>query len=71
MFKRTLTAGLLGLALASHAVLAQDLKSPAFGPDSSAVRQQMSDQQKQQATQKRLDYFATHDDDAPGYPFNP
>jgi hypothetical protein len=76
MIKRTMTTALLGLAVASHAVLAQDVRSPAIpGPDRSAQleqqQQQMTDEQKQ-AAQRRLDqYWAAHNDNAPGYPFNP
>jgi hypothetical protein len=72
MIKRTMIAALLGLALGSHAVLAQDLRSPAIpGPDRNVQSQPTSDEQKQ-AEQKRLDeYWATHNDDAPAYPFNP
>jgi hypothetical protein len=71
MIKRTLIATLLGLAVGSNAVLAQDVRSPAMGPDRDAQQQSMSDGQKQ-ANQKRLDdYWATHNDNAPAYPFNP
>ena len=76
MIKRTMIPALLGFALASHAVLAQDMRSPAIpGPERSAQleqqQQQMTDEQKQ-AAQRRLDaYWATHNDNAPGYPFNP
>lgn len=72
MLKRTLIATLLGLAVGSNAVLAQDVRSPAIpGSDRNVQQQPTSDAQKQEA-QKRLDeYWATHNDDAPGYPFNP
>jgi hypothetical protein len=71
MIKRTMIATLLSLAVTSHAVLAQDMRTPAPGPDRSVQPQQQSEEQKQ-AEQKRLDeYWATHNDDAPGYPFNP
>jgi hypothetical protein len=72
MLKRTLIATLLGLAVGSNAVLAQDVRSPANpGPDRSVQQQSTSDAQRQEA-QKRLDeYWATHNDNAPGYPFNP
>jgi hypothetical protein len=74
MIKHTVIAALLGLAVTSNAVLAQgvDLRSPAIpGPDRSAQKPPMTDEQKQ-AEQKRVDqYWATHNDDAPGYPFNP
>ena len=72
MIKRTMLAALLGLALGSHAVLAQDMRNPAIpGTDRNVQQQPQTDEQKQ-AEQKRLDeYWATHNDDAPGYPFNP
>ena len=71
MIKRTMIAALLGLAVTSHAVLAQDVRTPAPGPDRSAQSQQLSADQRQ-AEQKRLDeYWATHNDNAPVYPFNP
>ena len=69
MSKRILTAVLLGLAVASHGVLAQDMGTT--GGDRNAQQQQTADQ-KRQADQKALDdYWATHNDDAPGYPLNP
>ena len=72
MIKRTMIAALLGLAVTSNAVLAQDMRSPAIpGPDRNVQSQPLTEQQKQ-AEQKRLDeYWASHNDDAPGYPFNP
>ena len=72
MIKRTMIATLLGLAVGSHAVLAQDMTSPAIpGPDRNVQQQLLPDAQKE-AQQKRLDdYWATHNDDAPGYPLNP
>ena len=71
MIKRTMIAALLGLVVASPAVLAQDTRTPVFGPDRDAQRQNMSEEQKQ-AAQKRIDeYWATHNDNAPSYPFNP
>ena len=71
MIKRNMMAALLGLAVASHAVLAQDLRSPARPAPDRNVQQPMSDEQKQ-SEQKRLDdYWATHNDNAPSYPFNP
>jgi hypothetical protein len=71
MIKRTMIAALLGLAVASPVALAQDTRTPVFGPDRDAQRQNMSDEQKQ-AAQKSLDeYWATHNDNAPSYPFNP
>jgi hypothetical protein len=71
MIKPTMIAALLGLAVASNAVLAQDVRTPAAGPDRSVRQQPLTEEQKQ-AEQKKLDeYWATHNDDAPGYPFNP
>jgi hypothetical protein len=68
MSKRILTAVLLGLAVASHGVLAQDMGTT----DGDRNAQQQQADQKRQADQKALDdYWATHNDDAPGYPFNP
>lgn len=73
MSKRILTAVLLGLAVASHGVLAQDMGTT--GGDRNAQQQQTSDQrqdEQKREEQRRLDeYWATHNDDAPGYPFNP
>jgi hypothetical protein len=68
MSKRILTAVLLGLAVASHGVLAQDMGTT--GGDRNAQQQQTSDQKKSEQKQAD-DYWATHNDDAPGYPFNP
>lgn len=72
MIKRTIVSALLGLALASTAAIAQDMRSPAIpGPHRSVQQQPLSDAQKW-SEQKRLDdYWATHSDDAPAYPFNP
>ena len=71
MIKRTIAAALLGLAVASQVALAQDVRSPAVPAPDRNVQQQQSQEQKQ-AAQKALDeYWATHNDDAPGYPFNP
>jgi hypothetical protein len=72
MIKRTMLVALLGLAVGSHAVLAQDMRNPAIpGTDRNVQQQPQTDGQKQ-AEQKRLDaYWATHNDDAPGYPLNP
>jgi len=66
MIKRAMMTALLGLAVASHAVRAQDMTSPAHPAYRSAQPAGSS------ADQKALDrYWAAHDDDAPGYPFNP
>ena len=72
MLKRTLTAIVLGLAVASHAVLAQDMKSPAHPDPMRAVPQQPLTDEQRQLEQRALDqYWATHNDDAPSYPFTP
>ena len=74
MSKRILTAALLGLAVASHAVLAQDMGTT-DGDRNAQREQQMSDQkqdeQKREEQRRLEEYWATHNDDAPGYPFNP
>jgi hypothetical protein len=71
MIKRTLIATLLGLAVGSNAVLAQDTRTPVQGPDRHTQEQSMSSEQKE-AARKQLDsYWATHNDNAPAYPFNP
>jgi len=74
MSKRILTAVLLGLAVASQGVLAQDRGTT--GDDRNVQQEQQRSDQKQdeqkREEQRRLDeYWATHNDDAPGYPFNP
>ena len=72
MSKRILTAVLLGLAVTSHGVLAQDMGTTGGERDAQQQQQQQTADQKRQADQKALDdYWATHNDDAPGYPFNP
>jgi hypothetical protein len=71
MIKRTMIPALLGLALASHAVLAQDMRSPAIPGPERTMQQPLSDEQVQ-AEQKALkEYWATHDFSDPAYPFNP
>jgi hypothetical protein len=76
MIKRTMVAALLGLAVTSHAVLAQDMRSPAHPDPARAVKQPLSDEQKQ-AEQKQIDQYWNglspnyHSDDSPNYPFNP
>ncbi|HTO51700.1 MAG TPA: hypothetical protein VML91_28990 [Burkholderiales bacterium] len=76
MIKRTMIAALLGLAVTSHAVLAQDMRSPANPGPGRTVQQPTSDEQKH-AEQKRLDQYWNdlspnyHNDDASTYPFNP
>jgi len=74
MSKRILTALLLGLAVASHGVLAQDMGTT--GDDRNVQQEQQTsdqkrDEQKQEEQRRLQEYWATHDDDAPGYPFNP
>lgn len=71
MIKHTLIATLLGLGVGANAVLAQDVRSPALGADRDAQWRSMSDEQKQAVQQRQADYWATHNDNAPGYPFNP
>ena len=71
MIKRAMMPALLGLALASHSVLAQDMTSPAIpGPDRN-VQQPPSGEQKQSEQTRLNEYMTTHDGNAPGYPFNP
>jgi hypothetical protein len=71
MIKRIMMPALLGLALASHAVLAQDMTSPAIpGPDRN-VQQPLSEEQKQSEQKRFNEYMTTHDNNAPSYPFNP
>ena len=68
MLKRTMTVIALGLAVASHAVLAQYMTSPAHPDGRRAVSQQPLTYEQQ----RKLDeYWATHNDDAPSYPFTP
>ena len=68
MIKRTMIAALLGLAVTSHAVLAQDMRTPAH-PDPSRTTAQPTDEQKQ------VDQYWNgltpnyHSDDSPNYPF--
>ena len=70
MIKRTMIPALLGLALASNAVLAQDMRSPAIPAPDRKV--QPLPEEQVQAEQKRLkEYWTTHDYNAPAYPFNP
>jgi len=75
MIKRTMIAALLGLAVTSHAVLAQDMRSPA-NPGNRTVQQPVSDEQNQ-AAQKQVEQYWNglspnyHNDDSPNYPFNP
>jgi hypothetical protein len=72
MLKRTMTAIVLGLAIASHAVLAQDMTSPARPDARQAVPQRpLTDEQRQLEQGKLDEYWATHNDDARNYPFNP
>jgi hypothetical protein len=74
MIKRTMIAALLGLAVTSHAVLAQDMRSPAN--PGRTVQQPLTDEQKQ-ADQTQADRYWNslkpnyHSDDSPDYPFAP
>jgi len=74
MIKRTMIAALLGLAVTSHAVLAQDMISPAHPDPSRTV--QLTDEQKQ-AEQKQVEQYWSglspnyHNDDSSKYPFIP
>ena len=61
MSKRILSAVLLGLAVASHGVLAQDLGTT--GDDRNAQEQKQSDQYWNGLTPNY------HNDDSPNYPF--
>jgi len=70
MLKRTLTVAILGLAVAAQAVLAQDMTSPAR-PDPRRVVSPQTYEQKQMEQGKLGEYWATHNDDAPGYPLVP
>ena len=71
MIKRTMIAALLGLAVTSHAVLAQDMRSPANPGRDRTVQQPAAGEQKQ------VDQYWNglspnyHNDDSPDYPFNP
>lgn len=71
MIKRTMIPALLGLALASHAVLAQDMRSPAIpGPERTTLQPPTAEELR--AEEKRAaEYWATHDYSSPAYPFNP
>ena len=66
MSKRILTAALLGLAVASHGVLAQDMGTT--GGDSSA-QQQKRDVQKRLEEDRNGSSPDYHSDDSPNYPF--
>jgi hypothetical protein len=70
MFKRSLVSALL-LALASHAAIAQDMTSPAIpGPERTSL-QPPSPEEMQSQEQRLKAYWAEHDSNAPGHPFNP
>ena len=69
MIKRTMVAALLGLAVGSQAVVAQDMKSPAPPDSNRTVQQQPVSPEQQRAVEQK--YWATHNDDAPSYPLNP
>ena len=75
MSKRILTAVLLGLAVASHGVLAQD-KGTTGGDQKQAKQKQAKQKQAEQkgassaaGRERILGYEPNHD--APGYPLNP
>jgi hypothetical protein len=71
MTKRIMITALIGLALASNAVVAQDMNSPAIpGPERTMLQPLTAEETE--AQQKRLtEYWTTHGDNAPSYPFNP
>jgi len=71
MIKRTIIAALLGVVVASPAVLAQDMRSPARPAADRNVQQQATEVQRQSEQQRLDDYWAKHNDNAPAYPFNP
>lgn len=67
MIKRTLVSALL-LALASHAAIAQDMRSPAIpGPERTSL-QPPSPEDMQTQEQKLKAYWAEHNSNSP---FNP
>ena len=67
MVKRTLVSALL-LALACHAAIAQDMRSPAIpGPERTSL-QPPSPEEMQSQEQRLKAYWAAHDANAP---FNP
>ncbi len=75
MIKRTMIAALLGLAVTSHAALAQDMRSPAHPDPNRTVQQPLADGQKQTEQQGVDRYWNDlspnyHNDDSPNYPFN-
>ena len=71
MIKRTMIPALLGLALASHAVLAQDMVSPAKPGPERTTYQPLSDEQVRTEQNALKEYWATHDSNAASHPFNP
>jgi len=71
MIKRTMIAALLGLAVTSHAVLAQDMRSPANPGPGRTVQQPQPDEQKQVERYWNDLSPNYHDDDSPRYPFVP
>lgn len=76
MIKRTMIPALLGLALSSHAVLAQDMRSPAIPGPERTVQQPLSAEEKQAEQRRTLEYWNGlspnyHDDNSPNYPFAP
>ena len=71
MIKRTMIPALLGLALASYAVLAQDMRSPAIPGPERTSHEPLSDEQMRAEQNALKEYWTTHDSNAPSYPFNP
>jgi hypothetical protein len=71
MSKRILTAVLLGLAVASHGVLAQDKGTT--GGDQKQAKQKQAKQKGagSAATSRERTLGYEPNDDAPGYPLNP
>jgi len=70
MSKRILTAVLLGLAVASHGVLAQD-KGTTGGDQKQAKQKQAEQQGASSAAGRERILGYEPNDDAPGYPLNP
>jgi hypothetical protein len=71
MVRRIMTTVVLGLAVASQAAFAQDVRTPAPGPDRNVERTHVTDDERRSAQQQLDSYWATHDNNAPAYPFNP
>ena len=76
MIKRTMIPALLGLALSSHAVLAQDMRSPAIPGPERTMQQPLSPEDKQAEQKRASEYWNSlspnyHDANSPNYPFTP